>query len=292
MDSSRATTPFSITTSQINNGKGFWDYQLIEIFEKTAKIGEYKRNYSSHGAATFAPFKVGDQWYALFSKNYTQVHVMSLPDCTEICEVVDTDAKGCGFCPAEIYVPRYRLQKSSRIWNTKHERQEKEENGKKYVSYVPMPCEPYEEIDYVTWTEEEWNNKSELDDADREPELNEDGWTPPVGDRQWKYGAVSDWQYSPFAFAAGCYWGDDTSWKIQYIDLSKLAEGVATRDSRFGYLEVPQELKLRDCVRLYIDDDGSLERIYLTSETCYVVGNGKTVEQDYEDRKAAGEIKW
>jgi hypothetical protein len=42
-----------------------------------------------------------------------------------------------------------------------------------------------------------------------------------------------------FGFVAGCVWGDDSSWKIEFIDLSKLGEGKIDRYPRFGYIELP-----------------------------------------------------
>ena len=41
-----------------------------------------------------------------------------------------------------------------------------------------------------------------------------------------------------FGFVWGCVWGDDSTWKIQWLDLSRVAEGVLTREERFGYVEV------------------------------------------------------
>lgn len=41
-----------------------------------------------------------------------------------------------------------------------------------------------------------------------------------------------------FGFVWGCVWGDDTTWKIQWLDLSRVTEGVLTREERFGYVEV------------------------------------------------------
>lgn len=41
-----------------------------------------------------------------------------------------------------------------------------------------------------------------------------------------------------FGFVWGCHWGDDSSWKVQYLDLSKVSEGVIARDNRFGYVEL------------------------------------------------------
>lgn len=44
-----------------------------------------------------------------------------------------------------------------------------------------------------------------------------------------------------WALVAGCVWGDDSSWKVQYLDLSKITEGVegiVRREDRFGYVEL------------------------------------------------------
>ena len=48
-------------------------------------------------------------------------------------------------------------------------------------------------------------------------------------------------EYDPqgqFGFVCGCVWGDDSSWKIQYLDLSKINEGILVRDDRMGYIEL------------------------------------------------------
>lgn len=41
-----------------------------------------------------------------------------------------------------------------------------------------------------------------------------------------------------FGFVWGCLWGDDSTWKIQWLDLSRIAEGVLVREERFGYVEL------------------------------------------------------
>jgi hypothetical protein len=41
-----------------------------------------------------------------------------------------------------------------------------------------------------------------------------------------------------FGFVWGCEWGDDSTWKVQWLDLSRIAEGVLTREARFGYVEL------------------------------------------------------
>lgn len=66
-------------------------------------------------------------------------------------------------------------------------------------------------------------------------------------------------QHEAFGFVAGCVWGDDNSWKIQYLDLSKADQGILVRDDRFGYIELPDNLKLRQAIRM--GDGDSLIRI-------------------------------
>jgi hypothetical protein len=47
-----------------------------------------------------------------------------------------------------------------------------------------------------------------------------------------------------FGFVAGCVWGDDAgAWKLQYLDLSRITEGIITREERFGYVAVQTPLK-------------------------------------------------
>jgi hypothetical protein len=41
-----------------------------------------------------------------------------------------------------------------------------------------------------------------------------------------------------YALYMGCVWGDDSGgWKIRYIDLSRISEGVVTSDERYGYIQ-------------------------------------------------------
>ncbi len=41
-----------------------------------------------------------------------------------------------------------------------------------------------------------------------------------------------------FGFVWGCVWGDDSSWKVQYLDLTDIAQGRLRRDERFDYLKL------------------------------------------------------
>lgn len=47
-----------------------------------------------------------------------------------------------------------------------------------------------------------------------------------------------EWPDGSFGFVWGCHWGDDSSWKVQYLDLSLVRDGVVARDERFGYVEM------------------------------------------------------
>ena len=58
-----------------------------------------------------------------------------------------------------------------------------------------------------------------------------------------------------FGFVAGCYWGDDWSWKIQHLDLSRASEGIITRSEKYGYVWLGHGLKLKDSVHVDMDGD-------------------------------------
>jgi hypothetical protein len=62
-----------------------------------------------------------------------------------------------------------------------------------------------------------------------------DGSTLP-GSEHWS--GDDEWPLGDFGFVWGCQWGDDSSWKVQYLDLSRVQDGVIGRDERFGYLEL------------------------------------------------------
>jgi hypothetical protein len=62
-----------------------------------------------------------------------------------------------------------------------------------------------------------------------------------------------EWPTGDFGFVWGCIWGDDSSWKVQYLDLSQVADGMIRRDDRFGYLKLATDPKLepRDFIRCF-----------------------------------------
>lgn len=131
-------------------------------------VGSYTRNYGAF-YNTFFPFQQGDQWYALYSKDYETTSVMELPSCKHL---ADTEE---GFCPVEFYVP------------------------------TPADIPDYDESENYTLQ-------------------------------------------GTFGFAAGCVWGDDSGgWKCEFLDLSRIKEGIVTMDGRLGYFELANR-PLKDCI--------------------------------------------
>lgn len=62
------------------------------------------------------------------------------------------------------------------------------------------------------------------------------------------YFDVGEPQYCPFALVSGCIWGDESSWRIEFIDLAGLPEREVRREARFGTLHLLDELSLREAV--------------------------------------------
>lgn len=86
----------------VPNKPGEWASQRIGVYENETQIGEYIRNYS--GRQPFAPFMLNGEWYALASRDYTCTEIMKLPSC----EWIGGESRASnGFCPVELYVPRY-----------------------------------------------------------------------------------------------------------------------------------------------------------------------------------------
>ncbi|MEL6111446.1 MAG: hypothetical protein AAFR20_01455 [Pseudomonadota bacterium] len=62
------------------------------------------------------------------------------------------------------------------------------------------------------------------------------------GSTRWK--ADLECPSGDFGFVWGCIWGDDSSWKIQHLDLTNIQSGEIKRDERFGYIELASDLEL------------------------------------------------
>ena len=84
---------------------GVWGSALVNIFDGDVQIGHYERNHPGWAQETFEPFEANGMWYALYCRDYTSTRLMSLPACEDL---GGEEPALHGFCPVELYVPRYR----------------------------------------------------------------------------------------------------------------------------------------------------------------------------------------
>lgn len=68
------------------------------------------------------------------------------------------------------------------------------------------------------------------------------------GELQWSQD--EEFPKGDFGFVWGSIWGDDSSWKVQYLDLSRVQQGELRREERFGYLKlaVDEDLPARNFI--------------------------------------------
>jgi hypothetical protein len=80
-------------------------------------------------------------------------------------------------------------------------------------------------------------------------------------------------------FVWGCIWGDDTSWKVQLLDLSRVQEGVLVREERFGYLPLATHPKLdpKDFIECYFGTDGA--RVTFSVLARFELTTGKRIDE-------------
>lgn len=86
-----------------------------------------------------------------------------------------------------------------------------------------------------------------------------------------------------FGFVWGCIWGDDSSWKVQYLDLSDVQDGVIRRDDRFGFLELASHPDLH--AKDFIDCSfysGKWE-VTFSIHACFDLESGKSIGNGLDD---------
>lgn len=233
--------------------EGGWGSKRIGVYLDDALIGEYVRNYSSYGDETFCPFEQDGKWYALYSKHYTCTRLMSLPDCKDI---GGEEPASHGFCPVDYCVPV--------VCAKEHPVGDKcpvvaNHQADKWATIVDRRC---------YWP----------DDKDH-PEPNEERKQAYLNAYEESHKAANEWcdkypyveKHARFAFVCGCVWGDDSSWKLQVFDLSKVSDGIITRDDRFGYVEVssPLEQYVEADYENHLDQDFSKVRVHVYQKTYY-----------------------
>lgn len=204
-------TPFSVESVKIPNKSGTWASTKISIFREKILIGEYIRNYDGFGTDTFCPFKVNNEWYALYSANYTCVRVMKLH--SNRIEDWCGEETVTGFCPIEIYIPKYI-----------HSQFTLNDDNSSVSDIFYVDC------DYdINEFRDIFLNKEEFISLDS----------------------------CNFGFISGCIWGDDSSRKLRYIDLSQIENKILKIESKFGYWELPQKRKLHEVIHMDDWEPGS-----------------------------------
>ncbi len=200
-------------------------------------LGSYIRNYGT-AFNTFFPFHLNGKDLALYSPDYTATRIMELPSCQDI---GGEEPNALGFCPVEYFVPTYLDQENVHRTNNKSFPAERVS-----VKRINNPSDDNlrefsEEYTYVNGV-----TGQECKDVDLFRPL-----TPIL--------------YYPFGFIAGCIWGDENTWKVQYLDLSKAHEGILVREERFGYIELPEDLRLKDAIDMtdYLYDTGQDDSFHI-----------------------------
>lgn len=144
-----------------------------------------------------------------------------------------------GFCPVEFWVPRFKPMK---------------------------------------WTGIESGNEGETLLFETETQAHNEGIVE-EGQGRWRtrseFGA---WTCHELAFVAGCIWGDDSSWKVQVIDLSHVADGAITRSERFGYLQLPHGMSLSQAIHLHRSSPEAALRATILEERQWDVGAGTLID--------------
>lgn len=218
-------------------------------------IGEYKRNYSSL-FNTFFHFLQNGKDFALYSPDYTVTRIMELPSCKDI---GGEEPHSAGFCPVDYFIPTYIEQET--ISETKGSMGTNKRDVRKARINNPQENALSEFVDRTPFTN--FNTGEECETITT-------------------YHPLTPLLYSSFGFVAGCIWGDDSSWKIQYLDLSEAKKGIIKRDERFGYIVLPENQSLKEAIDMYDygwdEEDESTNYIRINILQTFDLTTGKVVD--------------
>lgn len=236
-----------------------WQGGNVGVFQieggKEKWIGEYERNYSSL-FNTFFHFQRNGKDLALYSPDYTVTRIIELPSCKDI---GGEEPDSWGFCPTDYFVPTYIEQET--ISETKGSMGTNEKKIYKTRINNPQEYNLIESVNRHSFTN--FNTGEECETITTFRPL-----TPLL--------------YSSFGFVAGCVWGDDSTWKIQYLDLSEAENGIVKRDDRFGYIHLPENQSLKDAIDMYDygwdEEDESRNYIRINIMQNFDLTTGKVVD--------------
>lgn len=186
----------------------------INIIRKNNEIlGGFTRDYSSFAAEIFKPFYWEGQWYATYSHSYTTLRVMRINENSieDWCGEPE-DKEGFGFCPVEVVLPLAYKGKCQGYMN--HFWLHSFDSEEEAIAHKRR----FGEITYL--------------------------------DAKEQHTQVSDVPYfMGVGIYSGCIWGDDSNWKIRYIDYRKVAQKEVLIKEAFSYVEQPIDRKLADCIQ-------------------------------------------
>jgi hypothetical protein len=236
----------------IQHGANRWETLRVGVFRqednKEELIGEYSRNYSTLYETFFHCAYNGND-YALYSPNYTVTRIMELPSCRDI---GGEEPHSAGFCPVDFYVPRYIDREYTTVEGERHRYRVNDPEAE----YLGSRTQKFYRVDEKT------GKQISIEKPDQ---------------------AVSPILYYPFGFVTGCIWGDDSSWKIQFLDLSEIGNGTVKRDARFGYIEIPEGMPLRKAVNLgdyRYDLTDEISYITIALQKRFDLSSGKLIDED------------
>ena len=228
----------------INKDSQGWGSVTVGVFQLDDSspikklIGEYKRNYSTN-FNDFAACEKNGRYFALYSPSYTVTRVMEIfPDKGWVDIGGEEKKSNSEFCPTDYYIPTvtdYICEEDKNDFPDWNNKLAKYPSGTTFTSKGFRWAQEklcYEDGKFVRV----WNQV-------------EKGWTS-----EWAWGPSKQYEsgmitYPPdFGFIAGCAWGDDSSWKIQYLHLTQIEKGIINPDERFGYIELPENLSLKTCI--------------------------------------------
>lgn len=223
--------------------------------EKEEQVGEYERNYSTL-FKTFHYFQKDGKDFALYSPDYTVTRIMELPSCKDI---GGEEPHSLGFCPVDYFIPTYIEQEI--ISETSGSMGTNKKEVRKARINNPQENALSEFVNKTPFTN--FNTREECETITT-------------------YRPLTALLYSPFGFVAGCVWGDDSTYKIQYLDLSEAEKGIVKREERFGYIALPENLSLKDAIDIYDygwdEEDESANYIRINTMQTFDLKNGKIVD--------------
>ena len=149
---------------------------------------------------------------------------MELPSCRDI---GGEESSPDDFCSIDFYVPSYMEQEiTSRTTDSRGEVEEK--------IWTRRVTEPKEEelSEYTKSSTYKNTNTNEMESSEV------------------IYRPLTSRLYYPFGFVYGCRWADDFT--IHFLDLAEVENGIIKRDARFGYVDIPSNLLLKEAVDMQI----------------------------------------